>query len=297
MTSSSGAPRGRTTTSNHSSSRNWSRNLDRWPTTVTTSMTSCTSGQLLTFVKGMRFIASVLTSSTNLLRHVSITSTIKYRWGGFMRGAATMVSHFFSVCVQCSRNHFAWTAMCRYVHAGNSRRRSSAFTFSTDLSLGMVGYRPAVHCPHIGYVTTNIFGYYTNLGNSPSGGGMCIKRDVCISLSLAVFYCADIFSDSISPKQPKICTRGHSCRRDWVRCLRDPPLHLMRLDVRRFGCSSPRFLTNPEHLRVLSRSSLTRVQWNILWRPSLRYPGADAFPGRAYYISFRFQSLHSPDII
>ena len=57
----------------------------------------------------------------------------------------------------------------------------------------MIKYRPDVHCPHIGYVTTNVFGYCANHGNSPSGGGMCIKRDVCISLSLAVFYWADIF--------------------------------------------------------------------------------------------------------
>jgi len=223
MTSCSGAPRGRTNTSNHSLSRNWLRNLGRWPTTPTTSMTSCTFVQLLTFAKGMRFIASVLTSSTDLPRHASITSTAGYRWGRFISGAATMVSHLFSACVQCSRNHIAWTAMCRYVHAGNSRRRSWAFTFSTNLSLGMVGYRPDVHCPHIGYVTANVFGYYTNLGIVP--------REVeCASSVMYVFLSRSQYSialtsssDSISPKRPRSCTRSHSCRRDWVRWSRDPP--------------------------------------------------------------------------
>ena len=183
MTSYSGAPHGRTNTSNHSLSRNWLRNLGRWPTTPTTSMTSCTFGQLLTFAESMNFIASVLTSSTTLLRRVSTMSTAKHRWGRFMSGVATVVSHLYSVGIQRSRNHFGCTAMCRYIHKGNARQRSSVVTFSAHLSLGMIKYRPEVHCPHIGYVTTNAFGCYTDLRNSPSGGGMCVKRDVCISRS------------------------------------------------------------------------------------------------------------------
>jgi len=217
MTSPSGASCGQTNTSSNSSSSSWLRNSGRWPTTPTTSMISCTFGQLLTSAKGMRFIASVLISSTDLLRHASITSTIKYRWGRFISGAATMVSHLLSVGVQCSRNHIAWTAMCRYIHTGDSRWRSLTFTFSTDLSLGMVGYRPDVHCPHIGYVTANVFGYYTNLGIVP--------REVeCASSVMYVFLSRSqssialtSSSDSISPKRPKSCTRSHSSQRDLVR--------------------------------------------------------------------------------
>jgi len=56
----------------------------------------------------------------------------------------------------------------------------------------MIKYRPAVHCPHIGCVIFDPPGSYTNTHSSPSGGGMCVKRDVCIFLSLPAFQSADI---------------------------------------------------------------------------------------------------------
>ena len=51
---------------------------------------------------------------------------------------------------------------------------------------------------------------------------MCVKRDVCISLSLLAFRRADIsHQNSISTKRPKNCTQSHSCHCHWVRHLRN----------------------------------------------------------------------------
>ena len=56
----------------------------------------------------------------------------------------------------------------------------------------MIKYRPGVHCPHIGYDIIATSSSYTNIHTSPSGGGMCVQRDVCISLFLAVFCLAEV---------------------------------------------------------------------------------------------------------
>jgi len=94
--------------------------------------------------------------------------------------------------LQHSRNHVAYTAMCRYIHKGSALNRSSAFMFSAHLSSGMIQYRPSVHCPHIGYVITHVFDPHTNPQNSPSGGGMCIERNVRAPFLLEAFRRANI---------------------------------------------------------------------------------------------------------
>lgn len=95
------------------------------------------------------------------------------------------------------------------------------FVFSAHPPSGMIKYRPTVHCPHIGYAIPNALSPYTNPGDSPSGGGMCVKRDVCIP-SRSQPSIALIYFISISPKQPKSCTQGPSCRWHWVRRSRNP---------------------------------------------------------------------------
>jgi len=102
------------------------------------------------------------------------------------------------------------------------------FAFSAHPPSGMLAYRPTVHCPHVGYAILNMVSLYIDPNNSPSGGGMCIKRDVCIPSrsrpSIALIYLI-----SISPRQPRSCTRFPSCRWHWVRCLRhSPPLSTPR---------------------------------------------------------------------
>lgn len=111
-----------------------------------------------------------------------------YQWGG-----NTGERFLHPEDVQCSQLLHAYTAMCRYIHKGDSYRRSfaSAFTSSAHLSSGMIPYRPAVHCPHIGYVNINSFRSHANIRNSPSGGGMCVERNVCIASSFGPHH-ADI---------------------------------------------------------------------------------------------------------
>lgn len=55
----------------------------------------------------------------------------------------------------------------------------------------MIPYRPNVHCPHVGYVPIQTFYLYTDGKDSPSGGGMCIKRNVSVTLPLADFHRVD----------------------------------------------------------------------------------------------------------
>ena len=162
--------------------------------TPTASMTSCIFEQPLTFVNSTNSTVLDLSSSTTPLKHVSITSTIRHRWGRFTNGVVTLVSIFrYHGNVQYSQSPHVFVAMCRYIHKGDAYSQPSTLTpaFDAHTPPAMIPRRPAVHCPHIGYVVVSLLNLYVNFGNSPSGGGMCIKRNVRIGFSLATSHHLD----------------------------------------------------------------------------------------------------------
>jgi len=105
---------------------------------------------------------------------------------------------------QYSGNNVTYTAMCRYIHKGGVRVRSSAFVLGAHPSSDMIQYRPSVHCPHIRHAITHAFDPHTNPQNSPSGGEMCIKRNVCVSSLVAVFHRANIYQQYINETTRKL---------------------------------------------------------------------------------------------
>ena len=103
-----------------------------------------------------------------------------YQWGGdsgkrYFLILAAFSTHKTTMRIQPCADIFI--SVC------NAWNQPSAL--SAHSSLAMIKYRPNVHCPHVGYAIINAFSSDTNIYHSPSGGGMCIQRDVCASSFLA----------------------------------------------------------------------------------------------------------------